>query len=162
MLWTSIYVLPGLPSCFSSLGSRVAWPSWAQRWIFLLKPCWARRLDFFRAEIFSFECSVQKFSYFGVLCKNIGQVSLHVREGVKKTTFFLGDLSQIFLPTQPHPVLYWDLGERRVKFGSKKAIFGVIWGGLEGFGPCLGISHPTHPHLGEISQKKPFFFWQPP
>ena len=77
MLWTSIYVLPGLPSCFSSLGFRVAWPSCAQRWIFLLKPCWARRLDFFRAEIFNFECSVQKFSYFGVLCKNIGQVLLH-------------------------------------------------------------------------------------
>ena len=26
-------------------------------------------------------------------------------------------------------------------------------GGFEGFGPCLGISHPTHPHLG-----KPVFF----
>ena len=47
-----------------------------------------------------------------------------------------------------------------MKFGSKKAIFGAIWGGFEGFGPCLGVSHPTHPYLGEISQKKPvFFFW---
>ena len=46
-----------------------------------------------------------------------------------------------------------------MKFGSKKAIFGVIWGGFEGFGPCLGVSHPTHPHLGEISQKKPVFFF---
>ena len=46
-----------------------------------------------------------------------------------------------------------------MKFGSKKAIFGVIWGGFEGFGPCLGISHPTHPHLGEISQKNFFFFF---
>ena len=45
-----------------------------------------------------------------------------------------------------------------MKFGSKKAIFGVICGGFEGFGPCLGISHPTHPHLGEISQKNVFFF----
>ena len=45
-----------------------------------------------------------------------------------------------------------------MKFGSKKAIFGVIWGGFEGFGPCLGNSHPTHPHLGKISQKKRFFF----
>ena len=34
----------------------------------------------------------------------------------------------------------------------------MIWGGFEGFGPCLGISHPTHPHLGEISQKT--FFWR--
>ena len=50
-----------------------------------------------------------------------------------------------------------------MKFGSKKAIFGVIWGGFEGFGPCLGVSHPTHPHLGEISQKKNgFFFGSPP
>ena len=45
-----------------------------------------------------------------------------------------------------------------MKFGSKKAIFGAIWEGFEGFGPCLGISHPTHPHLGKISQKKRFFF----
>ena len=48
-----------------------------------------------------------------------------------------------------------------MKFGSKKPIFGVIWGGFEGFGPCLGISHPTHPHLGKISQKKRFFFTFP-
>ena len=47
-----------------------------------------------------------------------------------------------------------------MKFGSKRAIFGVIWGGFEGFGPCLGVSHPTHPHLGEISPKKRFF-WMP-
>ena len=45
-----------------------------------------------------------------------------------------------------------------MKFGSKKAIFGAIWEGFEGFGPCLGISHPTHPHLGKISQKNGFFF----
>ena len=43
-----------------------------------------------------------------------------------------------------------------MKFGSKKAILGAIFfffggGGVEGFGPCLGIRHPTHPHLGEIS-----------
>ena len=49
-----------------------------------------------------------------------------------------------------------------MKFGSKRAIFGVIWGGFEGFGPCLGDSHPTHPHLGEISQKKPGFFLAAP
>ena len=33
----------------------------------------------------------------------------------------------------------------------------MIWGGFEGFGPCLGISHPTHPHLAKISQKNVFF-----
>ena len=27
---------------------------------------------------------------------------------------------------------------------------------FEGFEPCLGISHPTHPHLGKVSQKTVF------
>ena len=58
----------------------------------------------------------------------------------------------------PTPGFLWDLGNQKVKFGSEKAIFGAIWGGFEGFGPCLGISHPNHPHLGKISQKKTFFF----
>ena len=57
----------------------------------------------------------------------------------------------------PTPRFLWDLGERKVKFGSKRAIFGVIMGGFEGFGPCLGISHPRHPHLGKPYQLKPFF-----
>ena len=35
-------------------------------------------LIFFRAEIFHLECFVQKYSYYGALCKNIGQVSLHI------------------------------------------------------------------------------------
>ena len=58
----------------------------------------------------------------------------------------------------PTPGFLWDSGKQKVKFGSKRAIFGAIWGGFEGFGPCLGISHPTHPHLGKISQKKRFYF----
>ena len=33
--------------------------------------------------------------------------------------------------------------------------------GFEGFGPCLGISHPTHPHLGGISPKKTFLLGAP-
>ena len=45
-----------------------------------------------------------------------------------------------------------------MKFGSKKAIFGAILGGFQGFGPCLGFSHPSHPHLGEISFSSTFFF----
>ena len=49
-----------------------------------------------------------------------------------------------------------------MKFGSKKVIYGVICGGLEGFGPCLGISHLTHPHLGEISQEKRVFSYSFP
>ena len=31
-----------------------------------------------------------------------------------------------------------------MKFGSKKAIFGAIWGVFEGFGPCLGSSFPRY------------------
>ena len=54
---------------------------------------------------------------------------------------------------------------------NKKTLFGrslpnlfthprvfVIWVSFEVFGPCLGISHPTHPHLGGISPKK-LFCW---
>ena len=84
MLWTSIYVLPGLPSCLSSLGSRVPW---AQRWIFLLKPCWAMRPNFFFVQKYSILSFVQKYSYFGVLCKNIGQVSLHVTRPSRLTVW---------------------------------------------------------------------------
>ena len=32
---------------------------------------------------------------------------------------------------------------------------------LGGVGPCLGISHPTHPYLGKISQIKPYFLGPP-
>ena len=76
----------------------------------------------------------------------------HKESCQKKHVFWGGYLSQICLPTHPAPTPWflWDLGKRKVKFGSKKAIFGEIWGGFEGFGPCLGISHPTHPHLGKI------------
>ena len=48
-----------------------------------------------------------------------------------------------------------------MKFGSKRAILEVIWGGFEGFGPCLGISHPTNPYLGKIYQKTFFLDGSP-
>ena len=35
----------------------------------------------------------------------------------------------------------------------------MIWGGFEGFGPCLGISHPTNTHLGKLSPKKNGFIF---
>ena len=71
------------------------------------------------------------------------------RESVK-TNFLLGDLSKICLTTRP-PQGFCE--NERWNSGRKKAIFG-----FEGFGPCLGITQPTHPHLGEISQKKSFFY----
>ena len=49
-----------------------------------------------------------------------------VREAAKKKTFFLGDLSQMCLPTHPPQGFCEILGERKVKFRSKKAIFRVI------------------------------------
>ena len=82
-----------------------------------------------------------------------------IRGAAKKKTFFFGRSLPNLFTHPPTPGFLWDLGERKVKFGSKKAIFGAIWGGFEGFGPCLGVSHPTHPYLGEISQKKTVFFF---
>ena len=47
----------------------------------------------------------------------------------------------------------------KVKFGSKRAIFGVIWGGFEGFGNQPPGTQPTH--IWERSSKKNLFFWTP-
>ena len=51
----------------------------------------------------------------------------------------------------------WVFGEIRVE----NAIFGVIWGGFEVFGPCLGISHPHPPTFGKDLPKKNVSFWMP-
>ena len=96
-----------------------------------------------------------------VLEKNWGCLNIIIHHyqhqgSCQKKTFFWEIFPKSVYP--PTPGFLWDLGVRKVKFGSKRAIFGVIWGGFEGFGPCLGVSHPTHPHLGEISQKKNGFF----
>ena len=80
-----------------------------------------------------------------------------LRGAAKKKPVIFGRSLQNLFTHPPTPGFLWYLGERKVKFGSKRTTFEVILGGLEGFGPCLGVSHPTHPHLGEISQKKPFF-----
>ena len=80
---------------------------------------------------------------------------------MSKKNVFLGDLSQICLPSHP-PKGFCEIWEnKRWNFCRKKAIFGVIWGCFEGFGPFLGIRHPTHPHLGKFSQKKRFFYTFP-
>ena len=56
------------------------------------------------------------------------------------------------LPT--HPRVFARFGKTKVEIRVEK---GNFRGDFEGVGPCLGISHPTHPHLGKISQKKGFF-----
>ena len=45
---------------------------------YLSRVAWRHSGFFSRAEIFNLECFVQKYLYHGVLCKNIGQVSLRV------------------------------------------------------------------------------------
>ena len=75
------------------------------------------------------------------------------KEAAKKNVFFLETFPKsVYPPT--HPRVFVRFGKTKGEIWVKK---GDFWGGLEGFGPCLGISHPTHPHLGKISQKKRFF-----
>ena len=69
------------------------------------------------------------------------------REGPKKKRFYWEKLIPIFEPTYPPQ----GLCEKRVKFRSKKAIFGGIcffWAGSN-------TSHPTNPYLGKL-------FWDLP
>ena len=65
-----------------------------------------------------------------------------LREGVKDTFF---NIIPNVWTHPPTPKFLWYLGKRKVKFGSKKAIFG----------PCLGIS-PHPPTFGKTFQKKSF------
>ena len=79
---------------------------------------------------------------------------MDLREVAKKKRFFFGRSLPNLFTNPPTPGFLWDLGERRVKFGSKKAIFGVIWGGLD-----LVWESATPPtHIWERPPKKTFFF----
>ena len=75
---------------------------------------------------------------FSGLAVGVWKIILHTsfREGMKKNKI-------------------WE--NERWRSGQKGNFRGYL-GGFEGFGPCLGISHPTNPHLGKISQKKRFFY----
>ena len=67
--------------------------------------------------------------------------------------FLVSNISAIIISTfQPRVFVRFGKtkGEIRVEKGNFR-------GDFEGVGPCLGISHPTHPHLGKISQKKRSF-----
>ena len=74
------------------------------------------------------------------------------------TRFFGESFTKSVYPST-HPRVFVRLGETKGENWVEKGDFRGDF--FEGFGPCLGISHPTHPHLGKISQKK-FFFWQLP
>ena len=68
----------------------------------------------------------------------------------KKNVFFWDIFPKSVYPPQGFCEIWeyerWNSGQK-----------GRFSGWFGGFGPCLGVSHPTHPHLGEISKKKRFF-----
>ena len=88
---------------------------------------------------------------------SINIVMYHVREGVKKNVFFW-EISPKCVYPPTHPRVFVRFGRTKGEIRVEKEDFwGNLGGGFEGCGPCLGISHPTQPHLGEISQKTIFF-----
>ena len=88
---------------------------------------------------------------------NTINTELFLREGVKKIAVFFGRPFPNLFTRPPTPGFLWDLGKRKVKFGSKRVIFGVIWVFFWGVWTLFG-NQPPHPHLGKISKKKRFFF----
>ena len=76
-----------------------------------------------------------------------------IREGVQKKESFPNVFTHP--PTQG---FLRDLGKRKVKFGSKKAIFAVI---LRGLG-LVWESATLPTHIWERSPKKNGLFWTPP
>ena len=75
----------------------------------------------------------------------------------KKLRYYLGKFYQMCEPTHP-PQGFCEIWEnKRCNSGQKRQFSGWFGGGGggSGVGPCLGISHPTHPHLGKLSQIKP-------
>ena len=61
-----------------------------------------------------------------------------LRGAAKKKPVIFGRSLQNLFTHPPTPGFLRYLGERKVKFGSKRATFEVILGVFEGFGPCLG------------------------
>ena len=79
-----------------------------------------------------------------------------IREAAKKNVFFWDIFPKsVYSPT--HPRVFVRFGKTKGEIWVEKGDIRGNLGGFVGFGPCLGISHPTHPHLGKISQKNVFF-----
>ena len=81
-----------------------------------------------------------------------------IREGVQKKEFFLGRSFPNVFTHPPTQGFLRDLGKRKLKFGSKKAIFAVI---LRGLG-LVWESATLPTHIWERSPKKNGLFWTPP
>ena len=76
---------------------------------------------------------------------------------MSKKRFFFRSFPNVFTHP-PTPGFLWDLGKRKVKFGSKKAIFG---GDLRGFWrvwTLFGNQPPHPPTFGKDLLKKTEFF----
>ena len=87
---------------------------------------------------------------------------MELREAAKKNRFFLGNLSQICLPTHP-PQGFCEIWENeRWNLGRKRRFSGQFGGVLKGLDLVWESAAPP-PHIWERSpKKKRFFFWQSP
>ena len=75
----------------------------------------------------------------------------------KKNVFFGISFPNLFTHP-PTPGFLWDLGKRKVKFGSKKAIFGANFFFFLGVWTLFG-NQPPHPlTFGKDIPKKSFFY----
>ena len=76
-----------------------------------------------------------------------------IREGIKKNVFFGISFPNLFTHP-PTPGFLWDLGKRKVKFGSKKAIFGAIW-----FFLAASLKSPGHCYWKREVGQRGLKFW---
>ena len=83
------------------------------------------------------------------------RISMVLSKGRRKKTFFLESFPKCVNPPT-HPRIFVRFGKTKGEIRVKNC--GMIW--LFWGGPCLGISHPTHPHSGKLSQKS--LFLHPP
>ena len=77
---------------------------------------------FLRAEIFNLECFVQKYSYYGVLCKNIGQVLLHVTRPSRLTVWIWPMSLECFL--KPWKMRQNNVLYETVQIAQEKTLIG--------------------------------------
>ena len=89
---------------------------------------------------------------------NTINTELFLREGVKKIAVFFGRPFPNLFTRPPTPGFLWDLGKRKVKFGSKRGQFGGFLRGLD----LVWESATAPTHIWERYPKKTVFFWQPP
>ena len=80
-----------------------------------------------------------------------------VREAAKKEEVFFWISFPNLFTHPPTPGFLRDLGKRKVKFGSKKGIFGAIWFFFLGVWTLFGNQPPHPPTFGKDIKKNVFF-----